>query len=438
VTPGTRVQRRLAAFLVIVGIAVNLALAWALPSDPGARRPTTLHFTRDYLQGVARSDSWTPMRRALAYLDEPHARPLYSEVFFRRGIKFQYAPTSLLLLEPLRRSPGLSSDAFLNGLSWLAVAGTAILTAWILTLGLVRAGAGGDARSARVAGFLLAIGFTLTYYPIVRAYHIGQIQTWIDLLFAAVVWAWMTGRRRASGAFAGAICAIKPALALIVVWGLLRRERRFVTGWALVAVPIAGLSLWAYGVENHLDYLAVLEYIGRHGESFHQNQSLNGLLHRMLFNGNNLVWSSGRFAPYHPVVHAGTVAAWLLLVGMALFYRRGEHQRAPLTDLGIAVLSFTVAAPIAWDHHYGIALPIFAVVLPATLAAPRPLRGGLAMLGAAWVLLANRYRFVDATANTPLNFVQSTLLFGALLLLGLLYRLRRARSGEEGAGTSYL
>ena len=84
------------------------------------------------------------MRSALAYLDEPHARPLYSEVFFRRGIKFQYAPTSLLLLEPLRRIPGLTSDAFLNGLSWFAVAGTAILTAWILSLGLARAGLDGD------------------------------------------------------------------------------------------------------------------------------------------------------------------------------------------------------------------------------------------------------------------------------------------------------
>ena len=82
---GLRLHRRLAAFLLINAVALNLGLAWADSSATGLRskRPTSLHFSLDYLRRVAGSDSWTPMRRALAYLHEPHATPLHSEPFFR-------------------------------------------------------------------------------------------------------------------------------------------------------------------------------------------------------------------------------------------------------------------------------------------------------------------------------------------------------------------
>ena len=430
---GLRLHRRLAAFLLINAVALNLALAWAHSSSTGVRskRPTSLHFSLDYLRRAAGSDSWTPMRRALAYLHEPHAAPLYSEVFFRQGVKFQYAPTSLLLLEPLRRVPGLSTDAFLNFLSWLAVAGTALWTARILSLGLSRSAraarpAGRAPRATRIVETLLAVGFTLSFYPIVRAFHIGQIQTWINLLLAALIWTWMTDRKRASGALAGLICAIKPTLSLLLIWGLLRKQWRFAAGWALVVLPVAGLSLGAYGLANHIDYVSVLAFIGRHGESFHQNQSMNGLLHRLFFNGNNLVWNSNHFAPYHPVVHAGTVMSSLALVGGALFFRRREHDRATLADLLIAVMSFTLAAPIVWDHHYGIALPIFAFALPATLAVidRNSMWRGIGLLGAGFVLVSTKFSMADLAADTPVNFLQSYLFFGALLLLWQLYRLR--------------
>ncbi len=431
--PRPLVHRRLAAFLLINAVALNLVLAWwvhSVSTDVTSNRPTTLHFSLDYLRRAAGSDSWTPMRRALAYLNEPHAKPLYSEIFFERGIKFQYAPTSLLLLEPLRRVPGLTSDTFLNLLSWLAVAGTAIGAARILSLGLSRAAriSGTAPRSARVAEIGLAVGFTLSFYPIVRGFHIGQIQTWIDLLFAGLIWTWMTDRKRASGALAGLVCVIKPTLSLLLLWGLLRRQWHFVTGWAWVVLPVTGISLGAYGLANHVDYVSVLAFIGRHGESFHQNQSMNGLLHRLFFNGNNLVWNANGFAPYHPVVYAGTLLSSLLLVGGALFFRRSEHDGASLVDLLIAVMSISLAAPIVWDHHLGIALPIFAFALPATLSVAdrSSMRWGLVLLGVAFVLLSTKFPMADLAANTPVNFLQSYLFFGALLLLWQLYRLRKS------------
>jgi hypothetical protein len=421
----------LAGFVAINALVGNGLLAWSAASLPRQSvKPTTLSFTASYLRRQAGSDSWMPMRLALGYLHAPHTVPLYTELLLNRGVKFQYPPTSLVLLEPLRLL-GISGDGFLNALSWLAVAATAVLVAWIFKLS-----AGGGTRLRGPPGEMAALvglgfAFTLTFYPVVRAYHIGQIQTWINPLFAAGLLAWLTGHRRASGALFGVICAIKPPLALLLVWAALRRQKQFAQGIGLVLVPLAVVSLWLYGWADCADYLSALVYLGRHGESFHQNQSVNGLLHRLLFNGNNLVWSGNEFPPYHLAVYVGTLVSSFLLIGAALFWRRSQADPGSLEDLMIAGLSFSMAAPIVWDHHYGIALPIFAAALPAVLRSPRFGAGSRIALAAAFLLLANRYRILEVTAATVFNVAQSTMLLGALLLLVMLYRLRGDRAAAE-------
>jgi len=41
-------------------------------------------------------------------------------------------------------------------------------------------------------------------------------------------------------------------------------------------VPIALVSVWRYGLHNHLAYLGVLSFLSRHGEQFYPNNSING------------------------------------------------------------------------------------------------------------------------------------------------------------------
>lgn len=221
-----------------------------------------------------------------------------------------------------------------------------------------------------------------------------------------------------------------------MLWAALRRQWRFVIGWAVVFVPAALVSLWLYGLENHFDYLKVLAYVGSRGEGFYPNQTVNGLLNRLLFNGNNVEWLPHRFAPYDAWVHAGTTATSLAIIGAALFWRRHEHERAGATDLLIAGLSFTMASPVGWEHHYGVMMPMFAVALPMTLAAPTLGRPGLVWLAASYVLASNFYPLTNRLADTPLNFLQSYLFFGALMLLAHLYRLRHAQSAPVGVGAA--
>ena len=413
------VSLRLFAFLLLIGLALNLLLSLY-------NERTVLDFARFFLRHPvhAGEDSWRQISNALDYLAAPHDRPLYSEIFFAQKHKFQYPPTSLLLLEPLRRLPYPKLVSAANFLSWLAVIAGAVFSALILARGLARLR--DEARPSFAEKgllFVLAFGFTITFYPLVKSFELGQIQTWLYFFFVLAVWAWTSGKKGFAGIFIGLICVIKPQLGLLAVWGWLRKEGRFATGIIATAGGLGLISLGLFGWANHVDYLRALAYMGKHGESYYTNQSVNGLLNRLLFNGTNLHGNPHAFAPYNRWVYLGTLISSAVLIGAALFWKRGGARRSRTADFLIAALTFTMASPIAWEHHYSVLLPIFAAALPLTLAADRG-RRGVFWLGAAFVLSSTLFQVTNALANTRFNFLQSTLFAGALMLLFQLYRLR--------------
>ena len=69
------------------------------------RTPSSLHginwMLRSFFQPGSADDSWMPMSVALEVSQGPRASEIFQVVFFERGIKFQYPPSSLLPLEPL-------------------------------------------------------------------------------------------------------------------------------------------------------------------------------------------------------------------------------------------------------------------------------------------------------------------------------------------------
>jgi hypothetical protein len=186
------------------------------------------------------------------------------------------------------------------------------------------------------------------------------------------------------------------------------------------------VSLWRFGFAEHLDYLRVLSYISTRGEAFYANQSINGALNRLVFNGSNLEWRYHEFPPMHPVVYAGTIAAFVVLGAAALW--RPVRGAGTALDLSIAALTITLTAPIAWEHHYGILLPIYAAATPLVIAG-RPLgRWTAPALAASYFVAANYFQFTNRFADTWLNPLQSYLLVAALVLWVLLYRTAHARS----------
>jgi hypothetical protein len=425
---GNRTGLGLLAFLLLNGFALNILLTFFCET-------TVLDFTRFFITSPVHSgeDSWRQIAKALDYLSSPHQRTLYAEVFFAKKEKFQYPPTSLLLLKPLRWLPYPKIVEAANFISWLAVIASGFILALILMKGLARPPTQNRLpRADKAILLILAFGFTWTFYPLVKSFEVGQIQTWLYLLFVLALWSWLSEKKFLSGVFIGLICLIKPQLGLFALWGLLRGERRFTVGIAGTAGIVGAISLVLFGWTNHVDYLRALSYMGRHGESYYTNQSVNGLINRLLFNGTNLHGNPHAFAPYNGWVYVLTLASTAVLIAAALIRKRGRDRDAGIEDFLIAAVAFTMASPIAWEHHYSILLPVFAAALPAVLAAGRK-SWMIWTLAGAFSLTANIYPMVNFLANTRLNFLQSHLFFGALALFVLLYRLRdERRKAAEG------
>jgi len=420
--------RTLLLVAVANGLAVNVALAVA-------GYDTTLHGVAGFLLGHGHSDSWEPMRQALAFLRSGQPGRLYQVVFFERGIIFTYPPASLLFLELIGAVTGqaLASDAVLNAVSWVATAATAVMAARLLQESTGRYLPDVVDRVDRVLEPLLGAGLALAFYPIVRAFALGQIQTVVTCLVAGSMLAWTRERDSIAGLCCGVACVIKPQIGLLALWALLRGHRGFVRGWALAAGPLVAVSVWRYGLANQWDYAAQLSFITRHSWSYYPNQSVNGILNRALFIGHNLQWDT-HYVPFNVWVYAGTLVSSALLVAGALFWRWQQPRPGDLAPYALAALSFTMASPVAWEHHYGVMLPVFAWFAPVVVAEARAgyRRNGVWLL-AAYALSSNLLLPVNVLAPTRWNVVQAYLFAGAAVLLVFLYRRVASNAGEPGA-----
>ena len=135
-----------------------------------------------------------PMLKALSFLREGDANQLYEDLFFVKGIRFQYPPTSLLPLDLLSTLDLLSLRG-LSGLNFAIYCINAVgvgVVAWLLfhparQLQLSITGAPSVARPtfSPIGVAILAVAVAFVFYPLVRAEVLGQIQVWIDALFTS-------------------------------------------------------------------------------------------------------------------------------------------------------------------------------------------------------------------------------------------------------------
>jgi alpha-1,2-mannosyltransferase len=419
-------------FLILlnVGFSICLRLAGNVETPTSVRYMKSLSFKK-----ASMADSWEPMSKALEYLDKNPKGPVYDEVLYKKIGKFQYPPTSLLIFELPRRITGWSYwriAYMLDRISWFCVFLIGLISARILILLLkakqfstIQLSAGIETTSV----YFLVCFLTLLYYPITFSYNLGQIQTLLTLLGALSMLYWMMEKKYLSGLLIGLICLIKPQLALILIWAAVRKQWKMVLAAAAVILPFLLISIWFYGLKNHLEYLSVLSFLSHHGESYYPNQSANGLMNRLLFNGNNLTWSMD-FPAYSPLVYGVTMVFAIVLILPALFWNY-KRKNPDVMDMGIMILATTMASPIAWEHHYGMVFPIFIVLMPFAAILYKNKKWELLLLSFAYTLTAQIIQFVQAFAGSRLNILQSYLFFGACIILLYLYRVSYMRSQTE-------
>lgn len=421
-------------FLALNAFALNDLLQVASP--PGYRE-TVLDHTWRTLRREGSDDSWVGMSIALDYAQSPHRTPLYTEVFFQRHVKFQYPPSALLVLAGMRLVDPVRirvHDAYpgpwpsLNGaLSKAFVVLMALATAALLEVCLRRSEVFTGCRRLVAVRAALVVAFTLTFYPVVKAFSLGNIQVWLNSLLALSLLSWALGWKPAAGLLTGLVCLVKPQYGLLLLWAGVRREWRYVVAGTATVVLGLAVSLTLFGWADHVDFLRVVSYVSQHGEAYHPNQSMNGLLNRLANVESprlDLRFDDHAFPPFNAWVYVGTLITSAAILLPALFWRARGEQR--LLDLCTMVVSVTLASPIAWEHHYGVLLPVFAVVLASAL----PRRGWVAGLALSYVLVSTYFAATRLLAPSLLNVAQSYRFAGAALLLGLLYVRRRRPIGE--------
>jgi hypothetical protein len=403
-------------FEILVAVVIPLTLAAAL-ALLGHGRGTLLAGLYKWLTLTAGVDSWMPLNRAVEQFNGGKA--IYGPLFFQEHIKFQYPPSSVLIFTYLNKL-GITRPAVLDLLNWCLVAGNAVLVA-ILGAAMARNSAKPAIREHSLLLGLLSLLACLLSYPVMRAYALGQTQVWINFLFAGACLCWYYGNKSIAGAAIGLICLIKPQFGLFLPWALMARQWQFILGWVAIFVPATIIALAMFGIGEHLAYLQVLSALSRSGESFFANQSLNGMLNRLLDNGPVLDWEPNAFPPVLPFVRWTTLLSSILLVGAVLLRQVKRH--ADLADFQLAALAFTMASPIAWEHHYGI-LPAIFVTAYFMLQAPEDSRlaprTGI-LLALAFVLSGAGLGKWSGIAAAPWNLLYSYNFFGAALLAWLLY-----------------
>lgn len=201
------------------------------------------------------------------------------------------------------------------------------------------------------------------------------------------------------------------------------------------------VGITVFGIENHFDYLKALSYLSKHGESFHHNQSMNGLLNRFFSISspelyNNLSWKDlyQAFPPYNSLVYFGTVVSSILIMASCLIFRPVQSQDVLLVDFCLMSLGLTVASPIVWIYHYSILLPISAVILSFfhfKLNETRATKILYRVFASCFLLTSVSIPFVEYVSHTRFNFLQSYYYISAIGIFIVLYRLRRIMSDSS-------
>ena len=421
-----------AALLLILNLAFALLIAVA--AAPLGYEKGTLPHSVDVLRGKFKGDSWKPMEQALKYWDqEPGQRFIYRDLLIEKNLKFQYPPTALLLPR-LIAAWHLDRNAFYSRSTLFFLAVT-VLSAWGILLWSLKT-FGNFRPSGRDAGLLLAVAALLawTYYPLVKAATLGQIQVWLNALFAAALLGYLKKRDGWAGILIGLIASIKPQYGLFILWGAARRNWAFTLG--ILATAAIGFAVGGsvFGFAAYRDYAEGLRYLSQHGEAFYPNQTVNGLVNRLfsvrqpeLY--NNLIWSGNSFPPYNAWVYVSTLLSSAAILAACLLGRRNEAPHGRGTDFCLMSLGITMASPIGWEHHYGILFPVFAFLWPLLWfdGAFSGQRRARRTLIACYLLSGNFVSIANATAPTYLNVLQSYLLFAALGVFAILFLARQRR-----------
>lgn len=389
------------------------------------------------------NDSWRPMQLAYDHWVESQEQSLlYTDLLLPVKVKFLYPPTALLITQFIET----------NNIDLLAFS----TAATIFFLFLMAAGVVATAlhiyksypaqplspTDQAAVGILLTL-LLFTFYPVVKAATLGQMQVWLNAFFAIAILCYVAGWDILAGVMLGLMASIKPHYALFILWGLLRGNKKLVIAIMVTGLTGVLLGMSEFGFSMYIDYLRGLSFVTQHGESVYTNQSFNALAGRFfsvrypeVF--NNLRWNAYRYPPYNIWVFSFTQATSAAVLLIALWKTKNQSIESKTADFLLMGLGATLASPIAWEHHYGILFPIFVCVWLMMWFGNVLSKSGWAK--AAFLLFyltaANIFPFAKFVADSYFNVLQSYLLMAACGLFLILLSIKHPLPARAGSAST--
>lgn len=283
-------------------------------------------------------------------------------------------------------------------------------------------------REAALFAITLAV-----FGPLLYSLREGNLSHSLLLAIAGSLLFLSSGRHLAAGLLLGFIVVLKPSLALIGVYFVLRGQWRVVMGGTLMCVGALLLSLLVFGWDLNIYWYqqAVAPFAAGPVPGFNA-QSIPALIARSETGLPGLTdWSAHILSPAGRIavmISCGLVA--LGAVGVCL----GRNLRLPSQpviemEMLIVIGISCAVSSLSWSHYYVWLLPAFVLLWREAKDAERWLLLAAFCLCAPLEFLSPQ---ISSGQFGPLtNLLTSHLLLGGLLLLILLLRVRW-RAGSEG------
>lgn len=331
--------------------------------------------------------------------------PLYNLEHIRTnhlGDTYKYPPFFVFLMGPITGLP------YVHAILVWHLFNTLLL---LVALGLLWRWSGQPLRSWSTVGLIYVV---LAFKPVVDTISSGQADILMLVSLAAALlvlagdrWGWW-------GAILAFPAAVKLYTGYLLIHAVALRQWRALAAFAASFTLLALLAVLVFGWPVHQVFLfEVLPNIGG-GTAWVENQTINGLLNRLVADRIGLIPDGGG------LVTLLTYGSALLLT--ALTFWRVQRMPADM-GFGLWIVTLLIILPIAWMHYQAIlVIPLYQLFVRLERQSIALDARSLLLYALAWMLLCygNQWTFFDRTMyEGPLwTLLLSYKLYGLLLLWG--------------------
>lgn len=289
-----------------------------------------LHRGRFLFELVDPASNWTAMAE---------------KVGFGNTMRFATPPLSALAMAPLTLLPPRTALLVWRGLSLVLLLLSVFLTAALWKPEL------------RLPAFVIGSAAALSFFPAIETLQQGQLGIVLLFLWTAGIYLLQHNRPISSGCCFAVATLLKVTPAAVVPLFIIRRQWKWVFGYAASSCVMLALTIARLGWQNHWIYVTQLLPSMAASAAFFANRSLASI---------TLNLSAGkvplRLAEIPEMVPSGllwlnTIVSAAVYFGVLfVFWRKNKMAGNIVYELITLNFVILLVSPAAWRHHYVVAL----------------------------------------------------------------------------------